>query len=94
LQLKFTATVAARLSSISADDRDMHNGWRNVLNHLCKGAWLLTTSGWIMTRRFTPVASLIISLSNSELVTRDMEALGFRVHPKKMPRAGDTCQGI
>src|SRR5262249_62154345 len=41
-----------------------------VANHLCKGLWFLTTRGWVTTRRFTSVVSLIIPLSQSRLSHR------------------------
>src|SRR5262249_3708443 len=41
-----------------------------VANHRCKGLWFLTTRGWVITRRFTSVVSLIIPLSQSRLSHR------------------------
>src|SRR5262245_38263117 len=43
-----------------------------VANHPCKGLWFLTTRGWVITRRFTSVVSLIIPLSQSRLSNRGL----------------------
>src|SRR6516162_9578675 len=68
------AAVTPELASAPAKNKA-------VANQPCKGLWFLTTTGWVITRRFTSVVSLIIPLSQSRLSHRALLRADGAVEP-------------